>query len=92
MIYILQFDPPLHHARFYVGYCDDTRLDQRLIEHQTGNGAAITRAAVERGISLRLVATLPGQRDTERQIKRQKNTPRLVRQLQQQNQNDAYVG
>lgn len=81
MIYILQFDPQMHHARYYVGWCEDGRLDERLTEHKKGRGAKITRAAVEKGIQLALVATLPGDRTRERAIKRQKNTPRLVKQL-----------
>lgn len=79
MIYVLQFSEPLCHAKFYLGYCEDDRLEQRIQEHKSGRGAAITRAAVERGISLSLVLTMEGNRDYERRLKRQKNTPRLVR-------------
>lgn len=86
MIYILQFSEPLgsarHQASFYVGYCEDNRLEQRFREHLKGEGAAITRAALKRGISFRVLATLPGTREDERKLKRQKNTPRIVRRLQ----------
>lgn len=88
MIYILKFSHtignpsnPRGQARYYVGWCEDWRLEDRLNEHNTGRGAAITRAVVERGFRLELVATLPGTRDDERKLKRQKNTPRIVRKL-----------
>lgn len=86
MVYILQFVTPLgnhrHQARYYIGHCRPDRLARRLQEHRSGQGAAITRAAAERGIAIKLVATLPGDRTTERYLKNQKNTPRLIRQMQ----------
>jgi len=89
MIYILQFDKPLGNpknpygqARYYVGYCDDDRLDDRLAEHRRGHAAKITAACNRKGICFNLLAILPGgSREDERRIKRMKNTPRLVRQL-----------
>lgn len=85
MIYVLQFtealgnrENPRGQARYYVGYCDDDRFHERMQEHQKGRGAAITRAAVQRGISFHPVLTLPGDRSEERRIKRMKNTPRFV--------------
>jgi putative endonuclease len=51
MIYLLRFTEPLgtprHTARFYLGYTS-RKLDNRLAEHRSGEGAAITRAAIER--------------------------------------------
>ncbi len=82
MIYILAIEPPLQHARYYVGYCDDDRLERRLQHHNAGTGAALTRAAIQTGRTLRLVATLDGDRAAERRLKNQKNTPRIVRRLQ----------
>lgn len=85
MIYILEFEKPLgnerHSARYYVGYCYDGTLARRLKQHRAGTGAAITRAAVERGIAFNVLVTAPGDRAYERQIKRQKNTPRLIARL-----------
>lgn len=79
MVYILEFDRSLSHAKFYVGYCVDCRLFDRLREHRSGRGAAILRACNEQGITYRLFATLPdASRDDERRIKRHKCTPRLV--------------
>lgn len=86
MIYILKFSRPLgnhkHTASYYVGWCEDERLTDRIEEHRNGYGAAITRAAVRIGISLTLIVSFPGNRQLERQIKRMKNTPRLVRQIE----------
>ena len=87
MIYILEFGAPLGNlstphgsARYYIGWCEDWRLEERFNEHRNGLGAAITRAAVERGISLSIVVTMPGNRKDERRLKNQKNTPRIVKQ------------
>lgn len=89
MIYILEFSQPLgsarHQAKYYIGSCRDDLLEDRLNLHRTGQGACITRAAVERGFRLELVATLPGGRKEERKLKQQKNTPRIVRKLKGKN-------
>ena len=57
-------------ARRYLGWKPDGRLDERLTQHQRGTGAKITAAAVQRGLSLHVVATLPGDRQRERRLKR----------------------
>jgi len=69
MVYILHFDTPLAHAKHYVGYCDESRLTERITEHAQGRGAHIMKVIRERGISFRLARTLPGDRNRERQIK-----------------------
>lgn len=88
MIYILEFERPIGNlsnpkgqARFYLGYCDDSRLSDRLSEHKAGKGAALTRYAVAAGIGFVVAATLPGTKEDERRLKRQKNTPRIVSRL-----------
>lgn len=83
MIYILKFSEPLHHAKYYVGWCEDGTLMDRVGAHRKGRGAAITRAAVQRGLTLSLVVAFPGDRHLERRIKRWKNTPKLVARLNQ---------
>lgn len=81
VVYIIQLEQPLggprHFAEFYVGWT--TNLDARLAEHRSGNGAAMLRAAVERGIAFDVIIAFPGTRADERRIKRQKNTPKFVR-------------
>jgi len=84
-IYILEFSQPLgnekHRANYYIGWCSEGRLLDRFQEHCAGCGAAITRAVIERGYKLKILYTMTGTRDDERKLKRQKNTPRLVRHL-----------
>lgn len=87
MIYILMLDKPLgshkHSARFYIGFCEsDACFNRRMKEHKRGAGAAMTRAAVARGIGFKCVATMEGDRNLERRLKRMKNTPRIVRNLE----------
>lgn len=84
-VYVLRFDRPLgskqHAAQFYVGWTKD--LDARMWHHRRGTGAAITRAAVERGIGFEVVLFIKGAgRDVERQIKAQKNTKRFIERYQ----------
>lgn len=76
MIYLLKFQRPIggHHpcgkAEFYLGYCDDGRLDDRIAEHRAGRGAAITRWLVRNGVGFDLVAVIPeGDRSLERRLK-----------------------
>lgn len=86
MIYILEFEQPVgtprHSARYYIGWAQtEETLHRRVDYHRLGQGAAITRAAADRGINMRLVAILPGDKHEERRLKNLKNTPRLVKQL-----------
>jgi len=83
-VYIIRFSRPFHHARYYVGYCADWRVNERLQEHQTGRGARICAAAVQAQISLSIVAVLPGYREEELRIKARHNTPKFVEQLKRQ--------
>lgn len=82
MVYILRIEPPLSHAQFYLGYCEDSGLAQRLQRHKAGSGATLTRAAIQAGRQLKLVATLAhADRSVERALKNRKNTPRLVQSI-----------
>lgn len=81
-VYLLHFYSPLGtpgnpraQARHYIGWALD--INERLAQHRTGRGAAITRAAVQAGISFDLVEWWPGDRHLEAQIKRRKEHPRL---------------
>jgi hypothetical protein len=83
IIYLLHFDEPLGDvgrsrmsAQHYVGWAKDGKLQDRLHEHELGNGAAITRAAVERGIGWTVVRLVDGTRDDERRLKRNGNHKR----------------
>lgn len=87
-VYIIEFGIPLgsarHQARYYIGWCEAGRLEQRFREHLMGHGAAITRACAAQGIPMRVIYSTPGTRADERRLKNRKNTPRLIRQWQQQ--------
>lgn len=86
IIYILKFVPQFHHAKFYVGWCKPRGLMHRLKQHRTGQGAHITRAAIQQGHRLELVIDFPGTRDQERRIKNGKNTPKFVERWLNQRQ------
>ena len=81
-VYLLHFDGklgnptnPLAMAQHYIGTARD--LDTRIAEHKAGSGAAITAAAVQRGIGFDVARTWTGGRQLERQLKRRKEGPRL---------------
>lgn len=88
-VYVIKFDRPLGNpdnrrgqAKFYIGYCEDERLFERLKEHRSGRGACITRAASERGIEMDFAMFILGQsRKVERKLKNRKNTRRIVDQF-----------
>jgi predicted GIY-YIG superfamily endonuclease len=75
-VYLLHFDPKLHHASHYIGFAKSS-IEQRVLQHQQGQGAALTKAAVAAGIELKLVRSWEGDRALERRLKNQKNAPRL---------------
>jgi predicted GIY-YIG superfamily endonuclease len=77
MLYLLHIDPPLgttgrNSARFYLGYCKDGKesVTRRFLEHLAGEGAKITKYAVEHGHRLSVVWTGKGTRKDERRLKR----------------------
>ena len=74
-VYLLHFDRPLHHAQHYLGFAKDVK--GRLEVHRSGQGAKLTKAVVEAGIDWQLVRLWDGGRKVERQLKNQKNSPRL---------------
>lgn len=84
-VYILRFERPLGNpdkrkgqAQYYVGWCGAGGLERRLGQHRMGYGAAITRAAKERGIGFVLVLCFPGTRRDERKVKNYHNTPKYL--------------
>lgn len=82
MLYMLEFSGKLggekHSAQYYLGFVESD-VEARLAEHRAGRGAAITRAAVERGYELRLVGVIEGTRADERRLKNRKNHKRLLK-------------
>lgn len=82
-VYLLHFSQPLGNprnpralAQHYLGW-SPLPLQQRLAQHRNGKGAAITRAAMERGIEWECVATWDGDYRLEKKIKRLHAGPRL---------------
>ena len=70
-VYLLHFTPKLHHAQHYIGFAK-TSFKQRVLQHQQGQGAALTKAAVAAGIDIKLVRVWEGNRSLERQLKNRK--------------------
>lgn len=78
MVYLLKFRQPVgsgkKFVRYYMGYCEDHRIEERLAEHRAGQGARLTQVASERGIDFDLVRTWAGaSRKDERRMKNQRN-------------------
>jgi hypothetical protein len=76
VIYIIHFEEPYFHARHYVGFCADGRLDERLDRHRRGDGSRLMLAIETAGVSWTVALTHPGDRKFERSLKRAKNTAR----------------
>lgn len=73
MIYILHIDPPLKHARHYVGWTQDEDVARRVREHIEQKGrrpSRLIRAALLAGCKVTLAGTLEGDREFERRLKR----------------------
>lgn len=78
MIYLIHFHEPLAHARHYIGFVDGDadQVQARLQEHRAGWGARILAECNRRGIQYDVVATFPGDRSRERQMKHWKKSGR----------------
>jgi predicted GIY-YIG superfamily endonuclease len=75
MIYLIHFDKPLHHARHYLGFCEND-LERRIKEHKKGNGSPLMRAVKKAGINWSVVRVWEGDRLLERKMKRRKKIKR----------------
>lgn len=69
MIYILHIDPPLAHARHYVGWTKDADVTRRVNEHLKQTGSKLIAAALAAGRKITLAGTIEGDRALERQLK-----------------------
>lgn len=70
-VYLLCFDPPLAHAKHYLGFTEHDDVEIRVEEHRKGIGARICAVAVDRGITLKLVRTWTKKtRSFERSLKK----------------------
>jgi predicted GIY-YIG superfamily endonuclease len=90
-VYVLHFDAPICPTRYYVdehgvGHGHTTQhyvgwsrnVAERIDAHRNGRGARLTQVARERGIGFTVVRVFEDvPQSFERELKRQKNTPRL---------------
>lgn len=75
-VYLIHFDTKLHHAGHYIGFSFD--VEKRLNTHKAGEGARLLRALNDKGIDYKIVRVWDNvDRAFERQLKNQKNAPRL---------------
>lgn len=78
-VYLLHFNEPYQHAKHYLGYTEsEDTLPSRLRYHEQGKGARLMWAVCKAGIGYQIAKLWEdGDRELERKLKEQKNTPRL---------------
>jgi predicted GIY-YIG superfamily endonuclease len=69
VVYLLHFDRPYRHARHYLGWTSS--LPGRVTDHANGRGARLVAVITASGIGWQLARTWTGDRNRERQLKRQ---------------------
>ncbi|HEY4690009.1 MAG TPA: GIY-YIG nuclease family protein [Anaerolineae bacterium] len=74
-VYLLHFSRPYKHARHYMGSASN--LEARLQHHRAGSGARLIQVILEAGLDFVVSRTWPGDKQAERRLKNQKNSPRL---------------
>ena len=75
-LYLLHFDPPLCHARHYLGWARD--LEPRLAAHRAGRGSPLIAAVIAAGGRIELARAWDAvDRHFERALKDRHETPRL---------------
>lgn len=76
VVYLLHFSEPYKGATHYLGWT--CRFGFRMREHRAGRGAALTRAAVEAGISFEVARLWWGyNRHDEKRLRSMKCNPKL---------------
>lgn len=69
-IYLLHFDSPYHHAKHYLGSTTD--LERRVEEHRRGvSDVKLMKVVHAAGIGFTLARTWKGDKNRERQLKKQ---------------------
>jgi hypothetical protein len=82
VVYLVHLDQRMGSAhprggcRHYIG-TTSVGVDRRLAVHREGRGSRLLAAANARGIGYHVARTWPGGREVERQLKNQRNAPRL---------------
>lgn len=78
IVYLIHFEKPFHHARHYLGFCEDGNLDKRMACHRSGNGSRLMAAVSRAGIAWSVVRTWEGvDRNFERSLKNRKEGPKF---------------
>lgn len=77
-VYLLHFNQPFHHAKYYIGYSNgEETVEQRIERHRAGNGARLLRAVSQAGIEFKVARIWESaDRNFERKLKSQKNAAR----------------
>lgn len=78
-VYLIHIDPPLAHAKHYLGSTID--VTKRMRQHVTGNGNPLLKAAVDAGCNLEIVRVwhypeIEWARRAEAKLKRQQHNGR----------------
>lgn len=78
IVYLIHFEVPYHHAKHYLGFCEDNNLASRMERHKSGNGSKLIRAVEKANIKWSLVKVWENQsRSFERVLKNKKNSCKL---------------
>jgi hypothetical protein len=83
-VYLLHLDPPYRHAKHYLGFAENGRLEVRLAEHASGGGARLLAVAAASGSTWRLVRVWASTRALERRIKNTRHVPHYCPECQPQ--------
>lgn len=80
-VYVLHLDPPVRHARHYIGFTTDQCAQRRIRQHTAGHrkGSPLVRAAVSAGHDVHVAHVFAGDkadRNFERRLKNRNDTPR----------------
>jgi len=78
-IYVLHIDPPVAHAKHYIGFTTDPEPSRRVREHTSGGHRAnpLVKAAVKAGSTITLAHVFDGpgvDRNFERRLKNRADT------------------
>lgn len=68
-LYLLHLEPPLEHARHYLGWTQEGGEAERVAQHLRGSGSPLVRAARRHGREVTLEKAWPGTREDERRHK-----------------------
>jgi hypothetical protein len=75
VVYLLHFNKPYKHAQHYWGWA--SHLEARLEHHANGSGGRLPGVVAAAGIEWSLAMVIPGDRNTERQMKNRGGATRL---------------